>query len=56
MLDISRSLKKDTAYKNFYMQEVTLYEYAQYYYSVDWQSRQFKDARFLMLLISYLNA
>lgn len=35
MLDIFRSLKKDTVYKSFYMQEVTLYEYAQYYYSGD---------------------
>lgn len=39
MLDIFSSLKKDTGYKNCYMQELTLYEYAQYYYSVDWQSR-----------------
>lgn len=35
MLDIFRSLKKDTGYKHFYVRELTLYEYAQYYYSVD---------------------
>lgn len=35
MLDIFSSLKKDTVYKSFYMQEVTLHEYAQYHYSVD---------------------
>lgn len=37
MLDIFRSLKKDTVYKSFYMQEITSYEYTRYY-SVDWQS------------------
>lgn len=41
MLDIFRSLKKDTAYKCFYMQEVTSYEYTRYYYSTDQQSKQF---------------
>lgn len=35
VLDIFRSLKKDTGYKCFYMQEVTLYEYTRYYYSAD---------------------
>lgn len=35
MLDIFRSLKKDTVYRSFYMQEITLYEYAQCYNFVD---------------------